>query len=677
MITTSNKQIVVEDGSSNSLLSMPAASSRDTPLFNTLRSSPSKTTIEHLLFNGQKKNLSKEHSFTPLMKAACEGDLKKAQKIIDAGTEIDAFTDTGVTALMFAAKNGHLEIVKLLCEHEAKINSHSFGPMANIPRISGYSLESNGLFMPFQTDPKYYDSLQNGFTPLILAIAYGHKEIVSFFFSENADLNMKGFGASPLAVAIYYGQSESAKSLITHGAEIESSKQMVGRQGDLLELSLQRKYWDIATLFLDKSKDLNSIKPKISGLPYLHYYSAAGNSAVVEFLCKKGADPNLADNNGMTPILYASRQGKHPAVKKLYELGADINSASLHGKKNQFNLKPGSTPLLLTLRRVYGDSSALTRNKVAGQKLKDCFNMADFLISHGADMNTQDENGNSPLADATASGSVTVMEYLINKGADVNLANNRGETPVIIAVKNKKPEKVRALINSGTADLNRKDFKGQSPLLWAIKNRDITCGTLFLNNGADASEVLANGEPLLLMTIRNNYSNFNFSELLIEKGANVNATDKDGNTALMLIAEKKCGLTVRNWVESGKMRNVNEQTAIKQVLEKKCFNIAKKLVESGAKINTHDNYGINAYALAKYGENQNIINYLKDHGADSSAWKAHVRNVLSLKLKNIPDMLLLTCYSPSMAAGVLKADPTDIHPGELLRKMERRKHKNQ
>ena len=90
-----------------------------------------------------------------------------------------------------------------------------------------------------------------------------------------------------------------------------------------------------------------------------------------------------------------------------------------------------------------------------------------------------------------------------------------------------------------------------------------------------------------------------------------------------------------------------------------------------------DNYGVNAYALAKYGGNQNIINDLKDHGADTSVWKAHVRNVLSLKLKSIPDILPLACYSPSMAAGVLKAGPTDIHPRGLLRYMERRKHKNQ
>ena len=182
------------------------------------------------------------------------------------------------------------------------------------------------------------------------------------------------------------------------------------------------------------------------------------------------------------------------------------------------------------------------------------------------------------------------------------------------------------------------------------------------------------------MTIRNKYYDFTFSELLIEKGANVNATDKDGCTALMFIAEKKCAHTVRNWVESGKMRNATdekEQTAMKQALETKCFNIAKKRVESGAKINTCDKYGVNAYALAKYGENKDIINFLKDQGADRSVWEAHVRNVRSLNFKNIPDILTLTLYSPSMAAGVLKAGPTDIHPRELLRKMERRKHKNQ
>ncbi|AGF78238.1 ankyrin repeat-containing protein [Desulfocapsa sulfexigens DSM 10523] len=619
-----------------------------------------KRNIDYLLFNGPKETSSKQQAFTPLMKVAQSGNLTGARHIIDEGASINAFTDTGVTALMLAAKNGHLEIVKLLYEHGAEINSHSFGPMANMPQKKGHPGNlNNQIFLPFQIDPKYYDSTENGFTPLTLAISYGHKDVVEFFISENADLNMKGFGASPLAVALYYGQPELAISLIQNGAELNQSKQMVGRQGDLFEQSLQRRYWDIATFFVDKGEeDLNAIAPRIAGIPLLHYYATTEDTTVIEFLCQKGADPNLVDTNGMSPILYASWKGRQQTVKLLLSLGADINSACLSDKKTMYSSAPGSTPLILailerhfdlvkflikngadidkgdqqgitplvhTLRKTFEDTLGLTR-KVAEKNTKDCFDLADFLLNNGANINAQNNKGDSPLFDATASGSLAVMEYLITKGADVNLTNNKGQTPVIIAVSRKKIEKVRTLIKSGIADLNKKDLRGQSPLRLSMENKDVMCGTLLVSHGADVNETLGNGDPLLLRAVSHNI--FDFAELLIEKGADVNATDKNGNTSLMVASEKSN------------------------------LSIVKKLISHGAKINTLDNAGINAFALAKFSGDQSIIRYLEENGADTSVWEAHVLRVKYLQSTNI-----------------LPKDntPNDFHPRRVLLYMKVRK----
>jgi ankyrin repeat protein len=613
-----------------------------------------KNNIDFLLFNGQEGNPSMRHVFTPLMNAAEKGAIEKVQRLLFEGEDINAFTDTGVTALMVAAKNGHIEIVRLLCEKGAKINNNSFGPMSSRPPMKGYAPEfAEQTLKPFQVDLKYYDSKNNGFTPLALAIAYGQNHVAEFLISQGADLHRKSFGASPLAIAIYYGQPALAAYLINQGAELNPAQQMVGQQGDLLYQSLQRNYWDLAAIFIDKgNEDLNSVTNTIHGVPPLHYYSRIEQLAVMKFLHSKGANPNLYDMDGMSPIHYASLEGKQKAVELLLIFGADINAASLQPSKKVYMQQWGATPLVMAtsmghvelvkfLVKQGADIEAKDQQgrtslffaikntfenvfavlKAGEDNEKKYFTVADFLISHGADINCQDINGDSPLLYVThsGSGSLAAMKYLIEKGANVNRENNEGMTPIIVAVKDNKLEKVQLLINSGSLDLNKKESLGRPPLWFSAQNTGMECAKLLIDHGADINERLPSGNTLLMDAIQREF--FVFADLLMEKGAGVNGVNKKGETALIIAVEKNN------------------------------LGIIKNLVERGADINAKDNTGITPFFAANRGGNQSIIEYLEKNGADTSCWKKHLEQVQTLQGKGLlPNSL----------------DPKEISPQELL-----------
>lgn len=650
--------LYAENACGNNNLPFPIHVRQGSPAFQNIPSPASlpeehkKNNIDFLLFNGQEGNPAMRQRFTPLMDAAENGAIEKVQRLLFEGEDINAFTDMGVTALMVAAKNGHIEIVRLLCEKGAKINSNSFGPMSSRPPMKGYAPEfAEQTLKPFQVDLKYFDSKNNGFTPLALAIAYGQNHVVEFLISQGADLHRKSFGASPLAIAIYYGQPAVAAYLINKGAELNPTQQMIGQKGDLLYQSLQRNYWDLAAIFIDKgNEDLNSITNTINGLPVLHYYSRIEQLAVMKFLHGKGANPNLYDMDGMSPIHYASLDGKQKAVELLLSLGGNINSASMQTPKKIYMHEKGSTPLIIATILGHFDLVKFLVNQGADIEAKDqqgrtsllfaikntfenvvavlkpgednekkFLAMADFFISHGADINCQDINGGSPLLYVTHSGSFAAMKYLIEKGADVNRENNKGMTPIIIAVKDNKLEKVQLLINSGTLDLNKKESLGRPPLWFSVQNTGMECAKLLIDHGADINEKLPSGDTLLMDAIQREF--FIFADLLMEKGAGVNGVNKKGETALILAVEKNN------------------------------LGIIKKLVEGGADINAKDNKGITPFYAASRRGNQGVIEYLEKNGADISCWKEHLERVQILQGKGL---------LPS------KLDPKEISPQELL-----------
>jgi ankyrin repeat protein len=133
----------------------------------------------------------------------------------------------------------------------------------------------------------------------------------------------------------------------------------------------------------------------------------------------------------------------------------------------------------------------------------------------------KDAGDSTALHHAAGFGPIDNLQLLINKGADVNAKNRGGSTPLHWAIHDEA--KVRLLLAKG-ANVNAKQVQGRTPLyLVAMLGNSVPTMRLLLAGGADLNLASANGQtPLMLLAARGNVEGM---QLLIERGANVNARD--------------------------------------------------------------------------------------------------------------------------------------------------------
>lgn len=132
---------------------------------------------------------------------------------------------------------------------------------------------------------------------------------------------------------------------------------------------------------------------------------------------------------------------------------------------------------------------------------------ARVLLQGGADCNTRNEDGTTPLMHAAQSGNIELVKTLIASGADVNLADSQGWTALMKALYNHElnrgfPEVVQALIDAG-AGIEAQIGYGIRPLMLAA-----------------------------------GYGEAGVVEVLLKAGADVRATNEGGRTALMMVKDK-------------------------------------------------------------------------------------------------------------------------------------------
>ncbi|MDE2686611.1 MAG: ankyrin repeat domain-containing protein [Chloroflexota bacterium] len=154
-----------------------------------------------------------------------------------------------------------------------------------------------------------------------------------------------------------------------------------------------------------------------------------------------------------------------------------------------------------------------------------------LLLEHGANVEARDEYGNTPLhsvgflniENLEERGHPSFVEILLNYGADIHARNDNGDTPLHRA---HKPEIAKALLNYG-ANVNERNEEGLTPL--HRKGAEITL--LLLDYGADieAQAYWSGLTPLHYAVIRRDLT---AAEALLDSGANINAIDDIGQTAL-------------------------------------------------------------------------------------------------------------------------------------------------
>lgn len=226
-------------------------------------------------------------------------------------------------------------------------------------------------------------------------------------------------------------------------------------------------------------------------VPHQNLFEAAAtdDAVLVRRILSAGADPNLKDSRGFTPLHHAAKRGSLPVVKELVEAGARVDMRDIQG----------DTPLAV--------ASAKGNTKTV-----------KYLISKRADVNSRDIHGYTPLRFAVQNRCSNAVHELIAAGAVVDLHSAAGLD---------RCDMIVALIRKG-ADVNERiKLGGETPLHWALSRRSTE---LLIHNGADINACDNYGRTPLHNACR--IGRTDEISCLVANGANVNARDKYGETPL-------------------------------------------------------------------------------------------------------------------------------------------------
>ncbi|CAM9466790.1 unnamed protein product, partial [Choristocarpus tenellus] len=357
--------------------------------------------------------------------------------------------------------------------------------------------------------------------------------------------------------------------------------------------------------WLDKGIDPNRVDR--TGTAALHYAAFNNQSEIVEILLQRGADPNVCDNEGQTPLLMAllcnhgaeglkttrillknganvdvpliSVADKHVAKTEGRNFGVGNVLHHLHGLSSSH-----ATDVLDTLVQSSSFHAALNAKNIQGRTplLEACYRkditLATRLIQEGASVDIPDEKGYNPLhASISWDMSLVLVPLLIEAGAPLDREDaGEGITPLHIACRVGNLNAVCVLLEAG-ADATRRMKSGYTPLHLAVAHGKASVVSTLLDWGVLLPVVEGRGSedrdereeqegrkefkptpvakrnmlPLLAMASVRGFLDVVLT--LVAAGCGVNVCDVEGYTALhYAVAHGKCQV-VRVLLEAGAM----------------------------------------------------------------------------------------------------------------------------
>ncbi|KFY26150.1 hypothetical protein V493_04245 [Pseudogymnoascus sp. VKM F-4281 (FW-2241)] len=245
----------------------------------------------------------------------------------------------------------------------------------------------------------------------------------------------------------------------------------------------------------------------------------------VKVLLDHGADHSIASRIGRRPLHVAASGADVPAGSRvgwpLICLAVDSENLELV----EFLLSKGCDPIGRTPDGETALHKAARRHHLE---------MCKLLISHGSEVSAKTDDGSTVLDWAAIGGKDTRMvKFLLEAGAEIGTTNVKGVSALHVAASYGPYEVVRLLINAGyDVNLKTHGYYGYTPLHEATCKGHLDVMQVLLDNGADANEELSNGETLLHTAASEEEECVDAVALLVRKGANTAARNRDGETPL-------------------------------------------------------------------------------------------------------------------------------------------------
>ena len=461
-----------------------------------------------------------------LVTAAKNDDLQGVRAQIAKHVNVNEPARDGSTALLWAVYNNNVEMTRTLIAAGAPVNApnhYGITPLLQASRSGDATL----IGMLIKAGADIGMTHPDGETPLMAAARTGHVDAVNVLVEGGANANVADAfqQETPLMWAAAEGHLDVVNILLKSGADADRKAHISGID--------DRKHGDYPT----------------GGFTALMFATRNGYDDVAAALIKGGADPKVTNGDGLTASMVAIANDRFDMAAKLVELGADANDGSLyfavdmHDATTDMRAHDGS--------RLRADHP----NKLTS------LDLVKLLLDKGADPNKpfqgqvhsttlccDPEVNSSPFYRAAIASDVDAMKLMLAKGAKVDWSPSEVKKPGAPGAPAAAGRGANANVGKTAIMMAMNGGRGAAfaagpgfdrigaPPFREASNRDpVEAMRLLIGAGANVNAKAADGSTLLHQAVT--AKQVPIIKLLVEKGAKLDAVNKDNLTPLLL-AEK-------------------------------------------------------------------------------------------------------------------------------------------
>jgi uncharacterized protein len=468
--------------------------------------------VEALLTAGASPKTTTTAGTTPLMLAAAAGSTPAVTALLNHGADVNAReTAKGETALMFAAAYDRVDAINILLQHGAD-------PKITTNVLDWEKLPKDDPRLPYAEFAKAF-GLKLG-KPGAASKGDGAAGVEPAPAGAKAAAAAKAPAPEAKAAVEAKAPTEPTEEEATEAATPKAAAGIPAKAGVPGAKATGKPGADQEALFLEFIGAYVKLVGTQGGLTALEFATRQGNAGAARALLAGGADVNQMDPaDHTTPLLSAIINGHFDLAEELLAKGADPNTAQLNGV----------TPLYATLNCVWASRTLYPQPTAYRQQKTTYLQLMTDLLDHGAkpnarlkekvwyseynfDLSGVNEGGATPFWRAAYADDIDAMKLLVAHGADPSIPTIKPKGPVLGGAGN------------FGAEAQKVDPSGRPPV--AVGGPDVTPVLAASGEGygvgfaANSHRFAPTG---MLAAVR----------YLVEVlHANVNDADADGNTVL-------------------------------------------------------------------------------------------------------------------------------------------------